>query len=310
MTIDEALIFTRFLHYVPLLALFGIALFPLYAFPAKAAPPETFGRSFLVSLTGISLLSGLGWFYFTVAAMTDSMTPDAETLWSAASETSFGEVWSVHLILVAVLLAASLLPGQKAVSRGPYLLLTALALASLAGAGHTENQQGTGFVFHAAADGAHLLAAGAWLGGLLALFALLQPSSEKLARSNHELIGVLKRFSGMGYATVAILIASGLINSFYLVGTVSAAFATPYGRFLLIKLAAFSAMILLAAANRFWLMPILARDALERSEAFYLRRLRLHVVGEQILGVLILWLVSMLGTMEPAINSLAAVPLQ
>jgi copper resistance protein D len=269
MTIDEALIFTRFLHYVPLLALFGIALFPLYAFPAKAAPPETFGRSFLVSLTGISLLSGLGWFYFTVAAMTDSMTPDAETLWSAASETSFGEVWSVHLILVAVLLAASLLPGQKAVSRGPYLLLTALALASLAGAGHTENQQGTGFVFHAAADGAHLLAAGAWLGGLLALFALLQPSSEKLARSNHELIGVLKRFSGMGYATVAILIASGLINSFYLVGTVSAAFATPYGRFLLIKLAAFSAMILLAAANRFWLMPILARDALERSEAFY-----------------------------------------
>jgi putative copper resistance protein D len=308
MTIAEALIFTRFLHYVPLLALFGIALFPLYAFSAKAALPEAFGRSFLVSLAGVSLLSGLGWFYFTAAAMTDSMTPDAETLWSAASETSFGEVWSVHLILIALLLVALLL--QKAVSRRTYLLLAALALASLAGAGHTENQEGAGFVIHAAADGAHLLAAGAWLGGLLTLFALLRPSFEKLARTNHELIGVLKRFSGMGYAAVAILIASGLINSFYLVGTASAAFAAPYGRLLLLKLAAFAAMVLLAAVNRFWLMPILVRNALERGAPRYFRQLRLHVVGEQILGVLIVWLVSVLGTMEPAINSLAAVPLQ
>jgi copper resistance protein D len=51
--------------------------------------------------------------------------------------------------------------------------------------------------------------------------------------------GVLSRFSVMGYVAVAVLIASGLINSWYLVGSFAALLGTLYGRPLLVKLSLF-----------------------------------------------------------------------
>jgi putative copper export protein len=42
-------------------------------------------------------------------------------------------------------------------------------IASLAGVGHTRIEEGWAAVLHVTADAAHLLAAGAWLGGLAPL---------------------------------------------------------------------------------------------------------------------------------------------
>ena len=70
------------------------------------------------------------------------------------------------------------------------------------------------------------------------------------------------------------------------------------------KLVLFAEMVALAAANRFWLVPSISsvqRNTSEQSMA-YLRRLRNHVFGEQILGATILLVVSLLGTMRPAIG--------
>jgi copper resistance protein D len=53
------------------------------------------------------------------------------------------------------------------------MLLAGLLLASLALVGHTQTNDGVLWVVHMIADGAHLLAAGAWSGGLLALAYLL-----------------------------------------------------------------------------------------------------------------------------------------
>jgi copper resistance protein D len=46
-----------------------------------------------------------------------------------------------------------------------------------------------------------------------------------------------------------VLIASGLINSWYLVGAFAALLGTLYGRLLLVKLSLFFGMLVLAAAN-------------------------------------------------------------
>jgi putative copper resistance protein D len=79
---------------------------------------------------------------------------------------------------------------------------------------------------------------------------------------------------------------------------------TPYGQILLGKLALFGGMLALAVANRFWLVPSMGRiraDAVEgltRSSA----RLRNHVLGEQVLGWMVLLAVSILGTMQPAVG--------
>jgi copper resistance protein D len=115
---------------------------------------------------------------------------------------------------------------------------------------------------------------------------------------------ILLRFSSMGYVAVATLVASGLINSWFLVGSVSSLLTTLYGQILLAKLGLFGAMLALAAANRFWLVPrmIETRAGASRDPSVWLGRLRYHVLGEQFLGLLVLLAVSVLGTMRPAIG--------
>jgi copper resistance protein D len=104
---------------------------------------------------------------------------------------------------------------------------------------------------------------------------------------------------------VATLVVSGLVNSWFLVGSVSNLLATPYGETLLAKLVLFAGMLALAVANRLWLVPAISNrhaDAPDDSSAVWLRRLRYHVLGEQLLGAMVLLAVSFLGTMQPAIG--------
>jgi putative copper resistance protein D len=99
-------------------------------------------------------------------------------------------------------------------------------------------------------------------------------------------------------------VVSGLVNGWLLVGSVARLFTTVYGQILLGKLAFFAAMLALAAANRFWLVPrmIESRADNARHQSVWLGRLRHHVVGEQFLGLMVLLAVSVLGTMRPALG--------
>jgi putative copper resistance protein D len=108
----------------------------------------------------------------------------------------------------------------------------------------------------------------------------------------------------VGYIAVATLIGSGLVNSWFLVGTVSGLVETAYGQMLVTKLVLFAGMLALAVSNRFWIVPSLAKartEALSVSTA-WTARLRNHVLGEQLLGFMVLLVVSVLGTMRPAIG--------
>jgi putative copper resistance protein D len=70
--------------------------------------------------------------------------------------------------------------------------------------------------------------------------------------------------------------------------------AALYGQLLILKLGLFGLMLLLAIVNRFWLVPVIAAPGAKN-----LRRLRNHVIGEQVLGVFIIALVSVIGTLAP-----------
>jgi len=160
-------------------------------------------------------------------------------------------------------------------------------------------------VIHVTSDAAHLLAAGAWLGGLLPLGLILAHYGRETdtARAT-DLDEVLLRFSGMGYVAVATLIGSGLLNSWFLIGSVSSLIATPYGQLLLVKLVLFAGMLALAVSNRFWIVPSLTKAPADDPNAStaWTARLRNHVLGEQFLGLMVLLIVSVLGTMRPAIG--------
>ena len=114
-----------------------------------------------------------------------------------------------------------------------------------------------------------------------------------------DTFGILMRFSRMGYLAVAVLIATGAINGWYLIGSVRQMPASLYGQLLIAKLGFFILMLLLAAMNRFWLVPALQTSNDRKQHAASLSRLRSHIVGEQILGLLIVAVVSVLGTQDP-----------
>jgi putative copper resistance protein D len=99
----------------------------------------------------------------------------------------------------------------------------------------------------------------------------------------------------MGSICVALLLATGLINSAFLVGFdhVGEMPRSPYGQALIAKLVLFAAMIGLAALNRFVLTPRLARG--EGSFG----ALRWSIGLESLAAVMVLGLVAWLGTLAP-----------
>jgi putative copper resistance protein D len=300
--IDFGLVLARLLHYVATTVLFGASLFPFYAY--ADAEPERAGlwRGKLLLLAVIlALLSGLLWFVLSAANMTGSLSElaDGDALWAVVHDTGFGVIWIGRMILATVMIvglaAVRPLPTTSLGQNVAISILAAILLVSLAGTGHAQVEEGWASLVHISSDGAHLLAAGAWLGGLVPLGYVLAHYSD--TRGGNALVErVLLKFSGMGYTAVAALIGTGLVNSWFLVGSVSNLPTTPYGEMLLTKLALFAGMLALAAANRFWLVPSIG----EADEP--IRKLRKHVLGEQLLGAAILVVVSALGTMPPPVS--------
>ncbi len=154
---------------------------------------------------------------------------------------------------------------------------------------------------HLAADVIHLLAAGGWLGAIAALLLLLRSSMAASPDSLRHAHGALERFSGMGTLIVGLVLATGIVNTWLLVGPANLASlpASLYGRLLLAKVMLFLVMLVLAAANRFRLVPALeaaiaAGD--NRRARGAMRRSLLLEIG---CAVTILALVAWLGTLEP-----------
>ena len=149
------------------------------------------------------------------------------------------------------------------------------------------------------------LAAAAWIGGLVPLVLLLA------AVGRHPTVAwasqardATRRFSTLGAISVATLAASGIVNAWFLVGSVHALFVTEYGRLLMLKLGVFAVMLVFAAVNRFWLTPRLGLSMANGPQLDALRQLTRNSTIEIGLGLAIFAIVGMLGTLHPAIHFL------
>jgi putative copper resistance protein D len=157
--------------------------------------------------------------------------------------------------------------------------------------------------FHLVADIVHLLAAGIWVGALASLLWMLATAQEDSTAASHQ---ALAGFASVGTASVALVMASGLINSWLLVGpqNLLSLGTTLYGQLLLIKLALFAGMVALAAGNRFRLTPALANARTPGDARHALQRLRLSLTLETFAAVAILGLVAWLGSLEPPVSAM------
>ena len=211
--IDLGLVVARLLHYAAVTTLAGVAFFPLYAY-AFAEPKELSHRRHAVLLAAAvgAVVSGLLWFVFAVANMSGTLADvvDNEVLWTVLSETTFGGVWMARMLLAVVVAGVTIIRPLWMGIAGRDLVtafLAAVLLASLAGTGHAQIEEGWVNVIHVGSDAAHLLAAGAWLGGLVPLGFILLDYSAREGEPIVDVDRILLRFSSMGYFAVATLIA-------------------------------------------------------------------------------------------------------
>ncbi|HWX84122.1 MAG TPA: copper homeostasis membrane protein CopD [Xanthobacteraceae bacterium] len=321
-SLADPLFYARAIHFAATLLVAGAVFFVVFvAAPAwRGAGDGTVAtkvRTRVALIAWISLalavISGAVWLVLTAAAMSDRPPEQAfGVLWTVLSQTVFGRDWLLRLVL-ACALAATLPPLlSRRAHQSPWLEPAAVVLAAafagtLAWSGHAAGGLGSDAILHPAADALHLIAAAAWVGALPPLIVLFaaagtDDASLTMARTATE------RFSILGIASVGTLLATGIVNTFYLVGSVPALYGTAYGRLLLIKIALFLAMVAIAAVNRFSLTPQLLQHANIAASRDALRRLRRHAAIEALAGATIIAIVAALGTMAPAIHAAHAHP--
>ncbi len=96
-----------------------------------------------------------------------------------------------------------------------------------------------------AATGLHVLATCAWLGGLVALAAVLIPGDQV-----QELDKLIPRFSRVAQLSVLTLLVTGAIHALAVAGGLSQLVASRYGLVLLIKVSIFALMLLMGNQGR------------------------------------------------------------
>jgi copper transport protein len=134
----------------------------------------------------------------------------------------------------------------------------------------------------------HLLAVGAWIGGLVWLLAGLR------GRERPEQLASAVRFSKLAAPVLGLVAVTGLSRALHLAGGWRGLLDSPYGRFLDLKVALFLGLVLLGALNRFRVVPALA-DGVRLG----LDSLRRNVRGEVALAACILVVTAVLSQLPP-----------
>lgn len=318
---DPLLSATRFLHYAASASLEGTFVFwCLIAWPAFRGTnaAQTFQTRLdrrLFALAWVSLLvalaSGVGWLVIVASNM--SGTPLSGVLQGGVigivlTQTRFGQAWTIRAALLVVIAVCLVVQARmrKHAAGWVGLLAAAAFIVGLAWAGHGAATENVPFdAIHLPADILHLLAAGAWLGGLLPLVILLaqawrdrSPQAVAIARA------ASMRFSVLGLCSVGTLLVTGVVNTWFLAGSVPALLGTPYGQLLLLKIALFLTMIAVASVNQQRLVPCLADVTSDVTLCLQaIRQLRLNASIEASLGVFVLAVVGVIGILPPGLHT-------
>jgi len=281
---------TRWVFVASLLSSFGAALFLRVVLSSVAPSIERRCRRVAGLSVAVALISGLAWLLVEAAAMAETATL-AETLAALPAVllgTWFGTVLLAQgIALVGAGTALALFPRRSALPAG------LAAAATLLEAGHSH-----AFAMSDApsllllSQALHLVAAGAWLGGLVPLLIVVRQAPLDAAQY------AARDFSTLGTVCVAVLIVTALYQGTVLSGGLAGLTGTGYGAMLLAKATLFALLIALAAINRLRLAPALTGPTGERSR----RVLGFSIVIETVIGLAVVLAASVLASLEPGMH--------
>lgn len=292
MSLSLFYVLCRWLHFAALMSLTGGSVYTALMAPARF-------RGYLAGrfhyLLAISAVSALVTAILLLAAQTglmgngwaDMLNAD---IWQAVLKTRFGQAWQWQLVAAVVGVASLALKGRL---RQQLLMLSGAGqLAGLAFVGHAAMLDGAMGILQRSNQVVHLIAAAFWAGGLLPVLLLMRDARQLNTR--YDAIRTLMRFSRYGHLAVALVVVSGVINALLILSWPPTSFRL-YSQLLLIKTLLVAAMCGVAVFNRYWLVPRFQRSG-ERAQYHFM----LTTLAELLLAALVLLLVSVFATLEPA----------
>jgi copper transport protein len=279
----------RWAYYWGLVLLLGAAASGLLVFDRRLPG----GPGPLLGLAVVAAAAGL-------ASMVAAALADADV----SLPRLLGSTTGVWLAWRAVMLAAAAGAAVGLLLAGPGKArpLVVLGLAAAGGmlvhalAGHAAGPSSLRLL-NLAAQWAHLLAVGIWIGGLAWLLAGLRGQ----ARTDRRAVAV--RFSKLAGASLAVVVVTGLARSLDELGGLRALLDSGFGRALGVKLALFAGLLVLGALNRYRLVPALQVPAGRRAAG----RLRRSVRGELWLAAGVLLAAALLSELPPGASGGAVV---
>jgi putative copper resistance protein D len=314
---EDFLIAARAVHYASTISLAGVFAF-LCLIAGPDVSPRLCRRLSVLAWASLALALGSGgaWLLFVSAQMSGQPIGAVLTqgvVGTVLNRTRFGQIWIWRFVLAMIVAALLVMPQRW---RGPLwrwsgLAFAAGALASLEWAGHGGATPGRPGELHFAADMLHLVAAGAWLGSLIPFALLLSEARQSGAQGAPAARRAVVRFSILAAASVVILFAAGLVNTWFLAGNIPALIGTGYGRLLLAKIAIFLTMATIGSVNLLRMAPRLAPAAgnIAPLVGAALGHLRRNALIEGGLGLVVLCIVAVLGILPPGLHTEPGWPL-
>ncbi len=295
----------RFAQYVLLLGLFGWTAFRVIGLGALSwlgpARPGAIGLAAAIAAPVASTALML----FSIAAMMGQ--PVSALDWPMVEAmilgTGLGTAFLVRAALLLAALGAVLIRTEKRSGLAIAACCYAGALITLGWSGHAAATEGGLGLFHRLNNGAHLIAAGLWLGAIGWFFSLtVRCQRERDEGRVRDLLVAMHAFALLGVILVGAVALTGLINSQLVFGVanVGAVIGTTYGVLLLIKVLFVLGMLVCGAHNARTSRASLASArsaALDQGSALMV--LRRSLAFEFLLGLLVTAMVALLGTLSP-----------
>ncbi len=307
----DLLVAARMVHFASVVVVGGAALFSAavadQAITAHGAALRSAARQLdgtVIATLVLTVASGAFWLTLFYLQLKQILPADADTdvtFWSVLTETQFGRVSAIRLLLVVVLAAIYVRRYARPLDIRPALawsaaLLGIVLVTSLAWCGHASSGIGVNGDIHLFADVIYLATAAVWVGGLLPLLIFVRPRLPITALARYQIV---RRFSTLAVWSVVLLAVSGLANTWFMTDGFQHLFGTEYGNLVLLKIGLFIVMLGFAGVNRFRLTPRLAKSAASGSDDRAAQLLCWSTTAEIALGFLVICVVAVLGRTEP-----------
>lgn len=298
--------FVSAINYITLALLLGQLVTAGFLLP-KGAPVEL--RRSLVAWAAVASLVFLGAASIGLlvqGAKIQRGMPSQELLLRYLTMTQSGNVWLARAAYGAALTLAVWTTARRGASVNTVRVMAILALPLVASRSLTSHavavRENAPFVL--TADSFHLVATALWAGGLAALWRLFYLGNR---RSNPPLqwaARLVNRFSRLALICVALLVVTGLYQSWIHVGSLGTLIGTEYGRVLMFKLALFAVMFGFGALNFLSTKPRLAKAAEANSGKDLESRQALRRIGaEAVIGLFILSITGLLTVLPPGVHA-------